>query len=127
MTSDRGSVVSQPVRSRRRILCVFPAYTSSFGTFEYAYALRGGVRAFMPPQGILVVAAYLPTAWDVRFIDENIRPARARDFLWADWHPPAGAFVERNAGRTPLHGLRGACRGASRPYPNGQPAGASQG
>ena len=46
-------------RHRRNILCVFPRYTPSFGTFEHAYRLMG-VRAFMPPQGILVIAAYLP-------------------------------------------------------------------
>ena len=48
------------VRHPRRILCVFPRYAPSFGTFHYAYPLMDGVRAFMPPQGILVVAAYLP-------------------------------------------------------------------
>ena len=57
----------------RRILCVFPRYTSSFGTFEYSYPLTDGVQAFMPPQGLLVIAAYLPANWEVRFIDENIR------------------------------------------------------
>ncbi|HTG04196.1 MAG TPA: B12-binding domain-containing radical SAM protein, partial [Bradyrhizobium sp.] len=55
----------------RRILCVFPRYTSSFGTFEYAYPLTDGVQAFMPPQGLLLIAAYLPAHWPVRFIDEN--------------------------------------------------------
>ena len=64
----------------RRILCVFPRYTSSFGTFEYAYPLTDGVQAFMPPQGLLLIAAYLPENWPVRFIDENIRPATAEDF-----------------------------------------------
>ncbi len=44
----------------RRILCVFPRYTSSFGTFEYAYPLTDGVKGFMPPQGLLLTAAYLP-------------------------------------------------------------------
>jgi radical SAM superfamily enzyme YgiQ (UPF0313 family) len=69
----------------RRILCVFPRYAPSFGTFQHAYPLFGGrVRAFMPPQGLLVVAAYLPERWPVRFIDENIAPARAADFRWAD-------------------------------------------
>ena len=29
----------------------------------------------MPPQGLLVIAAYLPESWEVRFVDENIRPA----------------------------------------------------
>ena len=75
---------SYPVRSRRRILCVFPAYTPSFGTFAHAYALMDGVKAFMPPQGLLVIAAYMPEGWDVRFIDESVAPAHDRDFAWAD-------------------------------------------
>ena len=29
----------------------------------------------MPPQGLLIVAAYLPERWRVRFIDENIERA----------------------------------------------------
>ena len=48
-------------RNRRRILCVSPRYAPSFGTFHYSYPLFGGrIRAFMPPQGLLVIAAYLP-------------------------------------------------------------------
>src|SRR5436305_14153273 len=68
----------------RRILCVFPRYTSSFGTFEYAYPLTAGVQAFMPPQGLLLFAAYLPETWPVRFVDENLRPATKEDFEWAE-------------------------------------------
>ena len=83
------------VRNRRKILCVSPAYSPSFGTFEYAYPLRGGTRAFMPPQGLLVVAAYLPAAWEVRFVDENIGPARERDFAWADAVLASGMHVQR--------------------------------
>ncbi|MFE1598098.1 B12-binding domain-containing radical SAM protein [Methylobacterium sp. ID0610] len=73
-----------PVSSSRRVLCVFPAYTPSFGTFSHAYPLMGGVKAFMPPQGLLLIAAYLPETWQVRFIDENIAPATPADFAWAD-------------------------------------------
>ncbi len=73
-----------PVTSSRRILCVFPAYTPSFGTFSHAYPLMGGVKAFMPPQGLLVIAAYMPEAWEVRFVDENIARASPEDFAWAD-------------------------------------------
>src|ERR1700693_3819032 len=72
------------IETPRRILCVFPRYTSSFGTFEYAYPLTDGVQAFMPPQGLLLIAAYLPANWPVRFIDENIRPATKEDFAWAE-------------------------------------------
>ena len=51
---------SVPVTNRRRILCVFPRYTPAFGTFNHAYRLMKGVRAFMPPQGLLLIAAYMP-------------------------------------------------------------------
>jgi radical SAM superfamily enzyme YgiQ (UPF0313 family) len=44
----------------------------------------GGVKAFMPPQGLLLIAAYLPETWPVRFIDENIARATEADFAWAD-------------------------------------------
>jgi len=70
--------------NKRRILCVFPHYTPSFGTFQHAYKLIAGVKAFMPPQGLLVIAAYLPERWEVRFVDENVAPARSEDFAWAD-------------------------------------------
>jgi hopanoid C-2 methylase len=83
------------VTSQRRILCVFPAYAPSFGTFSHAYPLLRGVRAFMPPQGLLVIAAYLPKAWPVRFIDENIAPARSADFAWADIVMVSGMHVQR--------------------------------
>ncbi len=79
----------------RRVLCVFPRYAPSFGTFQYAYPLTDGVRAFMPPQGILVVAAYLPARWHVRLVDENIRPASEDDFTWADAVFVSGMHVQR--------------------------------
>src|SRR5215470_8265270 len=71
-------------RRRRRILCVFPRYTSSFGMFEHAYPLMDGVRALMPPQGLLVITAALPASWETRFVDENIEQATSADFAWAD-------------------------------------------
>ena len=68
-----------PVKHSRNILCIFPAYAPSFGTFAHAFAFVPGVRAFMPPQGLLIVAAYLPERWQVRFIDENIERAERSD------------------------------------------------
>jgi hopanoid C-2 methylase len=67
----------------RRILCIFPAYAPAFGTFTHAFRLVGA-KAFMPPQGILLIANYLPASWPVRFIDENMHAAQAADFAWAD-------------------------------------------
>jgi len=83
--------------NRRRVLCVFPRYAPSFGTFEHAYRLMDGVRAFMPPQGLLVIAAYLPAAWEVRLVDENMHPATDADFAWADAVFVSGMHVQREA------------------------------
>src|SRR4029077_8016217 len=85
---------SVPVSNERRILCVFPAYTPSFGTFSHAFPLMRGVRAFMPPQGLLVIAAYMPQSWPVRFVDENIEPATAADLDWADVILISGMHVQ---------------------------------
>src|SRR6266404_1232174 len=86
---------AEGIETVRRILCVFPRYTSSFGTFEYAYPLTDGVQAFMPPQGLLLIAAYLPAHWPVRFIDENIRPATTEDFEWAEAVLVSGMHIQR--------------------------------
>jgi hopanoid C-2 methylase len=84
------------VQHQRHILCVFPRYAPSFGTFQHAYPLTDGVKAFMPPQGILVIAAYLPREWQVRLVDENIRRATPDEFAWADAVFVSGMHVQRD-------------------------------
>ncbi|MFL5096904.1 MAG: B12-binding domain-containing radical SAM protein [Xanthobacteraceae bacterium] len=83
-----------PVRNERRVLCIFPAYAHSFGTFSHAYPLMWRVRAFMPPQGLLVIAAYLPERWSIRFVDENLRPTTEADFAWGDVVLVSGMHVQ---------------------------------
>ena len=80
---------------RRRILCLFPRYDSAFGMFEHAYPLMDGVRALMPPQGLLVIAAALPAGWEVRFIDEGVAPATAADIAWAEAVLVSGMHAQR--------------------------------
>jgi radical SAM superfamily enzyme YgiQ (UPF0313 family) len=82
-------------RGERRILCVCPRYATSFGMFEHAYPLLDGVRALMPPQGLLVAAAALPSSWEVRLVDENIRPVTREDYLWADAVFVTGMHAQR--------------------------------
>jgi radical SAM superfamily enzyme YgiQ (UPF0313 family) len=84
----------QPVNVRR-ILCVFPAYSKAFGTFDHAFPLMGPVKAFMPPQGILLIASLVPREWEVRFIDENIRPVLGSEFAWADAVLVSGMHIQR--------------------------------
>ena len=82
------------MKNRRRILCVFPRYARSFGTLHHAYALRG-CQAFMPPQGLLLIAAAIPEQWEVRFVDENIRPATLDEYRWDDAVFVSGMHVQR--------------------------------
>ena len=79
----------------RRILCVFPEYAWSFATFNYAFPLMRSVQAFMPPQGILLIAALVPARWEVRFIDENVRPATEEDLRWAEVVFTTGMHIQR--------------------------------
>ena len=81
--------------SIRHILCVFPAYTRAFGTFDHAFPLMGPVKAFMPPQGILLIAALVPREWQVRFVDENIRPVAESELAWADAVFVSGMHIQR--------------------------------
>ena len=88
-TNDAHRVVT------RRILCVFPRYEPSFGTFEHAYKLTDTTKAFMPPQGLLTIAAAMPPHWEVRFIDENMGAATREDFEWGEAVFVSGMHIQR--------------------------------
>jgi hopanoid C-2 methylase len=60
-----------------------PTYAPAFGTFSHAFRMVGA-NAFMPPQGLLLIANYLPESWSVRFVDENMKRATNSDYKWAD-------------------------------------------
>src|SRR5947199_10787590 len=106
------------VRRERRILCVFPAYTPSFGTFQHAYVLMGRVKAFMPPQGLLLIAAYMPDSWPVRFVDENIAPASAADLDWADVVMVTGMHIQADQ----IHDIARRAHAAGKPVVLGGPS-----
>ena len=106
------------VNNQRRVLCVFPHYTPAFGTFNHAYRLMKGVHAFMPPQGLLLIAAYMPEGWPVRFIDENIRRATPADFAWADVVVISGMHVQ--AGQ--VHDITERAHAAGKPVMLGGPS-----
>ena len=96
-------------RNVRRVLCVFPAYAPAFGTFSHALKLVGA-RAFMPPQGLLLIANYLPQSWEVRFIDENMKRATRRDFDWADVVLVSGMHIQA----AQIHNLRDRAKAAGK-------------
>jgi len=43
-----------------------------------------GLKAVLPPLGIITVAALLPENWDIRFYDRNVSPETESDWEWCD-------------------------------------------
>jgi hypothetical protein len=70
-------------------------YVPSFGAVEYTYPLTDRVHAFTLAQGLLVITAALPTAWKVRFADENMCRADADNFPWASGVLVSGTRIQR--------------------------------
>jgi len=64
VVSASGNTRTYIPQNNRKILCVAPKYGRSFGTFHHVYKMMPNVRAFMPPQGMLLIAAYLPKQWE---------------------------------------------------------------
>ena len=89
---------------RRRILCIFPSFAAYPSAMQYSFSLAGW-GSFMPPQGILLIAAALPKSWQVRFVDENMQRATDEDFTWADVVFVSGMHVQ-------LRQMREICRRA---------------
>jgi radical SAM superfamily enzyme YgiQ (UPF0313 family) len=65
------------------------------------------VKAFLPPQGILVIAGYLPKNWDVRLVDENMGLASDDDFRWADVVLVTGMHAQRQQIRSIIERAHG--------------------
>lgn len=83
--------------AKRRILLVYPKFTrtSLFG-FHHLATLVPGKRAVMPPLGLITFGALLDRAeWDVRLVDENVRPLQRQDLAWADVVALSGMHMQR--------------------------------
>jgi radical SAM superfamily enzyme YgiQ (UPF0313 family) len=72
----------------------------------------------MPPQGLLLIAAYLPESWEVRFIDENIARASAADFAWADAVMVSGMHIQAPQ----IHDIARRAKAAGKPVALGGPS-----
>lgn len=89
--------MTAPARHRRRIVCVFPRHEAGLPNFTYAFRFFPDTRSLMPPVGLLTICAYLPAAWEVRFVDENVAPLREEDLAWADAVLCSGTHGQQDA------------------------------
>jgi len=49
--------------------------SQSFWSYDW-FMEMAGLKAVIPPLGIITVAALLPKDWDIRFYDRNVNPDR---------------------------------------------------
>lgn len=78
-----------------RTLLVWPKFSSfSFWNFEAVCELSG-VKYMTPPLGLLTVAALLPRDWELRLVDENVRPLDKEDLDWAELVVVSAKIVQR--------------------------------
>jgi radical SAM superfamily enzyme YgiQ (UPF0313 family) len=66
------------------ILLVSPEFPDTFWSFKHALKFVSK-HAGEPPLGLLTVAAMLPSEWEKKLVDLNIRALKDREILWADY------------------------------------------
>jgi hypothetical protein len=65
------------------VLLVYPRFPQSFWSYDSLVQMMGR-RALMPPLGLITIAALLPTRWQVRLVDCNIRSLLKADWEWCN-------------------------------------------
>jgi radical SAM superfamily enzyme YgiQ (UPF0313 family) len=67
-----------------KILLVYPEVADTFWSFKHALKVAKRKAAF-PPLGALTVASILPSHWEKRLVDMNVRPLTEDEIAWADY------------------------------------------
>jgi radical SAM superfamily enzyme YgiQ (UPF0313 family) len=78
------------------ILLVYPEFPDTFWSFKHALRFVQK-KASSPPLGLITVAAMLPTHWNQRLIDMNVRVLKDRDLDWADMIFLSAMVVQRSS------------------------------
>jgi radical SAM superfamily enzyme YgiQ (UPF0313 family) len=66
-----------------KALLLYPQFPQSFWSYDRFMEIAG-LKAVLPPLGIITVAALLPQDWEIRFCDRNVRLETDADWAWCD-------------------------------------------
>ncbi|OLP15522.1 B12-binding domain-containing radical SAM protein [Leptolyngbya sp. 'hensonii'] len=66
-----------------KTLLIYPQFPQSFWSYDRFMEIAG-LKAVIPPLGIITIAALLPSDWDLRFYDRNVACETAADWEWCD-------------------------------------------
>ncbi len=78
------------------ILLVYPEFPDTFWSFKHALSFIHK-KASSPPLGLLTVAAMLPSQWNKRLVDLNVRRLADKDLAWADYVFISAMVVQRDS------------------------------
>ena len=66
-----------------KALLLWALMPNSFWSYQETLDLAG-LRSTNPPLGLITIAAMLPTDWEIRFVDRNVRFETESDWEWCD-------------------------------------------
>jgi hypothetical protein len=66
-----------------KALLLWPIMPNSFWSYQETLDLAG-LRSTNPPLGLITVAAMLPSDWEIRLVDRNVRLETDADWDWCD-------------------------------------------
>ena len=66
-----------------KALLLWPVLPNSFWSYRETLDLAN-LRSTNPPLGLITVAAMLPSHWEIRFVDRNVRRETEADWDWCD-------------------------------------------
>ncbi len=66
-----------------KALLLYPCFPQTFWSYD-RFMEMANLKAFIPPLGIITVAALLPQDWEIRFYDRNVNPETDADWDWCD-------------------------------------------
>ncbi|MEW5856474.1 MAG: B12-binding domain-containing radical SAM protein, partial [Cyanobacteriota bacterium] len=66
-----------------KALLLSPTFPQSFWSYDRFMEIAG-LKAVIPPLGIITVAALLPKDWEIKFYDRNVKAETDADWEWCD-------------------------------------------
>lgn len=66
-----------------KVLLLYPRFPKTFWSYD-RFIHMAGLKAFIPPLGMITVAALLPLEWEIRFYDRNVASETEEDWQWCD-------------------------------------------
>jgi radical SAM superfamily enzyme YgiQ (UPF0313 family) len=105
-----------------KALLLYPRFPKTFWSYD-RFMEMASLKAFIPPLGIITVAALLPKDWEIRFYDRNISSETEADWEWCDLAIISSMIVQREdlhclIRKAVEHGKKVAVGG---PYPTSLP------